>query len=603
MKIAVCGLLVVWAQVLPPEVNMIIEEILGENSSEELAIMVEELARKKPNINLMDREALEATHLFSLFQIESILEHRQHFGDILSIGELSVIDGFNKRKAELAGHFFSFVSHSPPADTTIRTDSHNALAKIKKSYATQGLSLTTKYGGNLILGQERQLSLGVTLDSDAGERLSRVLHPDFTSAFLQYQSPKWQIIIGDYSARFGQGLVIWKAFSISSAGTPSSMVKKGRGILPYRSTDEANFLRGAAASTRTGKTDITAFVSYNALDARIVGDTAYTSITSGGYHRTESEIAKRRSMHEFVAGAGASREFGRWKVGFTAVTYCYDKQNGRTVKDYNRYQIYNGLWGNVGIDFYTHWRNWRFAGEAAMDFGGSCAAIATAVWSPRWELEMSLTGRIYSKSYIATHSGAWSTLSNCSNQRGVTFCSRWQPSDKWEADIHAEYSYYPWSRFNIDGASQAFKGKLKVIRNFGELSSADAEIRYSGGLLSGRINGNIAITRSIALEGRITGNEGGIGAFAGGRCSFLKGQMSLAARITRYDTRDYDHRVYFYEGDVPQSFSVKSYWGKGWAGYILFKYEPRLKNKRMKPELWLKVSQEASSLFVRIRIG
>lgn len=591
------------AQELPPEVTRMLEEIVGEQNPEEVATLYEELARRKPNINLMNREALEATHLLSLFQIESIVEHRQHFGDILSKGELALIDGFNPRKAELCSWFFSFSSNAPPADTTLRRDSHCAIAKIKKSFGAEGLSLTSKYDGEILLPQERALTIGITLDSDAGERLSRVLHPDFTSATVQYKSPKWQVILGDFSARFGQGLVLWKAFSMSSAATPSGMVKKGRGILPYRSSDEANFFRGAAATTRVKSTDITAFISYNALDARIVGDTAYTSITTGGYHRTEAEIAKRRTMHEFVAGAGASREFGRWRIGVTAVAYGYDKRNGRTVKDYNRFQIYDGLWGNVGINFYTYWRSWRFAGEAALDFGGSGAAIATVVWSPSWELEMSLTGRLYSKAYIATHAGAYSTLSSCANQRGVTFCGRWQPSDKWEAELQGEYSYYPWSRFNIDGPSEAFKGRITLTRNFGDFSSIDAQLRYSGELLSGRINSTVAITSSLSLEGRLTANEGGIGAFAGGRISILKGQMSIYVRATWYNAKDYDHRLFFYENDVPQSFAIKSYWGTGWAGYGMIKYAPGLKNRRMKPELWLKVSQEASSLFLRIRVG
>lgn len=591
------------AQELPPDVVLMMEELLGEQSSDELSILLEELYRRKPDINSMGRDALESTHLLSLFQIESILYHREHFGDILSRGELAVVDGFNARKAELCSHFFSFRSNAPPADTIVRQDSHSAFVKARKTFGTEGVSLTAKYQGEHIMSGEKSFSWNVTLDSDAGEKPARGFLPDFTSACIRYEKPEFRMIAGDFSARFGQGLVLWKGFSIASPTDPSGMIKKGRGLFQYRSTDEADFFRGAGASVKVGSTDISAFISYNALDARIVGDTAYTSITTGGYHRSGSELAKRRSMHEFVAGAGASREFGHWRVGVTAVTYRYDKKNGKSVKDYNRYQIYDGLWGNIGIDFFAHWRGWRFAGEAAVDFGGSCAATASAVWSPVWEFEMSLTGRLYSKSYIATHAGAWSTLSSCSNQRGVTLCCRWMPSDKWTADIQAEYSYYGWPRFNVPGPSQAFRGRLTFKWNFGSLSSADIQIRYSGNLLSGRINASVAASSYLSFEGRLAANEGGMGAFAGGRISLMKGRLSISARATWYNAEDYVHRLYFYESDLPQSFSIKSYWGRGWAGYGMVRYTPAMKNRRMKPELWLKVSQEVSSLFLRFSLN
>jgi len=592
------------AQTLPPEVTRMLEEIVGEETNDEITILYEELARRKPNINLLDREALEATHLLSSFQIESILDHRQHFGDILSVGELAIIDGFNQRKAQLCSWFFSFTSHSTVADTIQKTSTHSGLAKAKKTFGTEGIGVTAKYRGEVPLTPDKELAFGITLDSDAGEKLSSVYHPDFTSAHIQYQTSKVKLIAGDYSVRFGQGLTVWKAFSINTTSSPSDLIRRGHGPLPYRSTDEANFFRGAAVTFKAGKFDISPFISYNALDARIVGDTAYTSIITGGYHRTATELAKRRTMHELAGGIGISREFGSWHVGLTAIAYGYDKLNGRTVKDYNLYQIYDGVWGNVGIDIYTYWKHFRLGAEVAIDFGGHPAAIASIIWSPDWSFEMGLSARAYSKKYIATHAGAYSTLSSCSNQEGIVLSLKWLPTDRWTLKLQGQYSYYGWPRYNIPSASSAYKGKLSYERAIGEYSSVDAEIRYNCNwegkgkedLLYGRLNTLIALSRWVAIEARLAANDGGIAAFAGGKVTLLKGQLSISARITAYDTNDYDHRIYFYETDLPQSYSTKSYYGKGLAYYGVVRYAPRLKNKKMKPELWVKVSQGASSI-------
>lgn len=591
-------------QSLPPEVNLMLEEIVGEQSGDELSILYEELARRKPNINLMSREALEATHLLSSFQIESIIEHRQYYGDILSIGELSVIDGFNQRKAQLCSYFFSFASNAPAADTTVKADYHSGMIKARKSFGDDGVGVTAKYRGEVPLNPNKTLSFGCTFDNDAGESLSPVYHPDFCSAHFQYQSDRVKFIIGDYSVRFGQGLVVWKAFSMNSTSSPSDLIKRGHGILPYRSTDEANFFRGAAVTAPVAKVDITAFLSYNALDARVVGDTAYTSIVTGGYHRTETEKAKRRTMQEFVGGLGLSTELGRWHIGSTAIAYGYDKKNARTVKEYNRYQIYDGVWGNVGVDIYTYWKNFRLATEVAIDFGGHPAAIASIVWAPQWSFEMALCGRYYSKEYIATHAGAYSTLSSCSNQTGATLSIKWLPDDRWSCRLQSEYSYYGWTRYNIPGSSAAYKGKLSVARTIGEYSSADFELRYNcnfekGGkedIISGRINALIAVTSWAGVEARFSANDGGIAGFVGGKVNILKGQLSLSARVTAYDTGDYDHRIYFYEADLPQSFSTKSYYGQGFSYYGLVKYAPRLKNRNFRPELWLRASNTGASI-------
>ena len=47
--------------------------------------------------------------------------------------------------------------------------------------------------------------------------------------------------------------------------------------------------------------------------------------------------------------------------------------------------------------------------------------------------------------------------------------------------------------------------------------------------------------------------------------SFLGGRMSLTASLAYYDAGQYDARVYIYEGDLPGSFSLQYYYGKGIA--------------------------------------
>ena len=201
------------------------------------------------------------------------------------------------------------------------------------------------------------------------------------------------------------------------------MLRHTGGLKPYTSTDESNFFRGAGVTLALGAWRLTALASRNAVDARISGD-AYTSIATDGLHRTDTERAKRHAMHEWVTGLSVGRDFRQGRIGLTAAAYRYDKANGRRIYDYNRFQQYDGWWGNLGMDGYWHSQHWRLFGEVAVDARGAPACVSGAVWSPAYALEMSLLLRYYDKAYIATHAGAYSTLSTCSNQTGATLALR-----------------------------------------------------------------------------------------------------------------------------------------------------------------------------------
>ena len=153
-------------------------------------------------------------------------------------------------------------------------------------------------------------------------------------------------------------------------------------------------------------------------------------------------------MHEWVAGGNASWDRGRWHVGVTAVGYGYDKANGRRVQDYNRFQQYDGAWGNLGVDVYGSLGSFRLFGEAALDAHGAPAVLAGGLWSPSYGFETNLLLRCYSPAYIATHAGAYSTLSSVSNQIGATYALQ-AILGRWTLRLNADAAWYPWKRYRV----------------------------------------------------------------------------------------------------------------------------------------------------------
>ena len=583
------------AQILPPEILSLAEQLSDDPSAQEaLLARYEALARLRPNLNALSREALEETRLLTLFQIESILEHRREFGDILSAGELAQVDGFTREKAALCAQFFRFGTEQPPgARLQERLWQHTAWQRTRWKYSDAAPSLTAKYQG-----ATPRLSLNATLDQDAGEPWQWGFLPDFISLSAGWTGCRdaviQQAVAGDFTVRFGQGLVLWKAFRAGALlGEPTSILRHTGGLKAYSSTDESNFFRGAGVTLALADWRLTALVSYNAVDARLSGD-SYTSIATDGLHRTATEQSKRHTMHEWVAGLAAGREFPHGRIGATAAAYRYDKANGRVLHEYNRYQQYDGWWGNVGVDGYWHSPQWRLFGEAAVDAHGAPAALAGALWSPIYALEMSLLLRYYDKSYIATHAGAYSTLSSCANQAGATLSLRYYLSKAWTLRAHGEYSYYPWTRYGTDGPSSAWRLRLELAGAFADGSSAQLLFRDNSGRWQARLGGSWSISEHWSAGARVQGGPGGGAAYAEAAFTGLHRHLTLAGRITYYDAADWDSRISFYEKGLPQSYSVRQFYGKGTGAYLLVRYAPV-----RSLEGWLRVSDDYCAFLIR----
>lgn len=134
------------AQTLTPAVQDIVEQ-MAENGVQDEAMLdyYENLALRRPDINSLSRQELERTRLLSIFQIESLLEHRVRYGDVLSSGELALVDGFSPALAAQLKLFFSFPDTPLTASRPRRGWSHDASLKVRKPFGDNGVSITGKY--------------------------------------------------------------------------------------------------------------------------------------------------------------------------------------------------------------------------------------------------------------------------------------------------------------------------------------------------------------------------------------------------------------------------------------------------------------------------
>lgn len=573
------------------DIDSIIEQMAEEGASEDaveeyLQLHLEQGRRVDGagmlNLNTASREDLFRSGLFTPFQIASLLDYRRDYGNLLTMQELTLIDGFGGDEAARLAPFVTLSGDDSGAGLSLQVRS-----RYRYKSDVEGL-----HQYNRVLAEHGRFKAGLLAESDAGE----MALVDYVGAYACWSKGRWSVLAGDYSACFGQGLALWNSFAFASAAQPASLMRRGKGVVPYKSADENMGLRGVAVQY-DGPFRATVFVSAAGVDARL-GENGYTSLPATGYHRTIAEKAARNAMREYLAGCNLSSR-GEWfEAGVTAVAYTYSEPNARKVMPYNQYQMYDGWHGNLSADIVASAGHWRFFAEAAMDSGLHPAAIAGTVYSPSYSFEASASVRYYDKAYNAPHAGAYSTISSVSNQAGATLSLLWRPVRGLTVSSFTEGVHYPWVRYRVDAPSSAFYEKLRAEYAAGALTfalqdnyvwqssnrsqkhslKASAKGEWGRWQVSLRTGAVLLRSGDVLSGGVLTGPlQRGMALSASVRREFGRKRHSAAASVSFFDAPDYDTRVYLYESDLPGSFSARYYFGKGIAARGLVKIKPARK--------------------------
>lgn len=579
-------------------------EELSEQGGEELAIAFVEyysqLLSNPLKINYASREQLCKLVILTDFHIESILEYRENSGNILSKTELSLLNGFDESIACVLSPFLDFSTSlggegSVFGGEPIKRFAHSLLLKSNFEQRVEGeigepVFLQLRYK----CVYKNRFQLALTLENDAGEKIigpGGIPFGDFISIHLAAKDlkfKKWEIkkiVLGDYSAKFGQGLVIWNSFNMQGNSSVAALCKRADAISAYTSSTEYGYLRGVGAtfSKQVGRNldhiDLSLFFSYNGVDATVKNG-KYTSLSANGLHNTETLLKRKRAIMECVFGANLKLGFQRFNLGVSWASYGYNAKNGVKLSNYNKFQQYDGIHGNIGVDFYWLLNSCRVFGEVAFDYSADIAAIV-GVTARLGEWDLGALARYYSKGYIAPHSGGYSSSGGTYNQMGLALSGARYLWWGTQLSFGVDGAYYPWYRYNIPSETYQVKGwaKLEHISDYKAWSvklynnfTSNKSINKVGvkGYFSSRVfwdwlqvkpRGEIAYCKNLS------------GYLAADIVAHLcQGRLRFYLRGAYYNCKDWLGRLYIYENDLPASFSSKLMYGEGLSGYFMAQY-------------------------------
>lgn len=566
-------------------------------SWEETYDLLCELEQHPLDINLATREQLEELPFLSAQQVEGIMEYRDRYGFLKSLGELQMIPALDYRQLQLLP-FFVYVGEEPEAGFP----SLKAIAKYGKQeltatmrvpfYERKGdkegylgypyrhwLRYQFTYGDNL--------KFGLVGAQDAGE-------PFFSNRNrwgYDYYAPYLQIrklgrlesfVAGKYRVSLGMGLVLNNSFGL---GKLSMLQNLGRPTYSLRahSSRSTDYLQGVAATVDvTRSLKATAFISDRPMDATLnKTDSTVATILTTDYHRTETEMGKKHNLHQTAFGGSLRYSHNGLRFGANVLVTHYDRRlEPNTTILYRQHYPQGRDFLNASIDYgYVRPRVSLF-GETALDGKGHLATINSLSLQLCESLNLLALQRFYSYSYTALMAQSYSDGGKTQNESGVYLGLTWQPSSAFRLVAYTDYAYFAWARYRVSQSSYSFDNLLQTTYTHHNWTLG---ARYRLRMKQRDNDDKTALLNLWEHRGRLTADyaspsgwgfrtqlDGGYGAsndewgiMLSEHLSFTHRWLRLNAAMGYFHTDSYDSRVYLYERSPLYTYNCGQFYGEG----------------------------------------
>ena len=605
------------------------------------------LRRHPVNLNLASDENLRKLTFLNELQIANLRSYIQQYGNIASIYELQMIEGFNQEMIEL---MLPFITLTPQlqnnkitlsrlmrygkADLTVR---YQQILEQQKGYLPASDSLLLANPNARYLGGQGRLytrfkyayadrlQFGFTAEKDQGETFfpkNDTLKKgfDFFSVHVYYQDPGIvkQAALGDYQVQFGQGLTLWSGLSFGKLPGEIGGKKSGQGIKPTSSANENLFMRGAAATVGSGKMAVTFFYSSHYVDANLVaGDTLdasdayFSSLQESGYHRTPNELADKHTARIEAAGGHVTFKTGTLHLGATAYQAKLNAGLRKPSSPAYLFDITNQTSVNAGMDYDYLYKKLNLYGEIARSDNGAVAFLNGMAFAADPRFLISAIYRNYPRDYNNLLCNAFAEGSHPINEKGLYTGFVASLASKWTLTAYVDQFKFGWMKYRVDAPSHGAEYSAQITWQASRTSEVTLRFREVRKQLNSTENSYFNVLQTtgkrdirlqlsitpmpyLSLRSRIAYSEYHDG--KGTSNGYLvyqdigfrpeKSNVSLVARFALFDAPAYDSRLYAYENDVLYAFTSSSYYGVGSRFYVVAAWQPA-----QHIELWLKYSR------------
>lgn len=589
--------------------------------------------RKSPiDINSPDAAVLVQWKILTENAYRSLQDHITRNGPLLDILELQSIDGFDPEMIRILQVITRVDGRElltqaiPLGQLLLHGQNEIYLRTGRTLQESEGyLGPDPAYEGNpdkLYFRYRHRnsntLSYGITGEKDAGEAFFKGSNPrgfDFYSYHLSLQQYKpWlpALMLGDFNANFGQGLIMHSGFGAGKSSFVTSVKRTGNPLRGYSSVEENNFLRGAAVTLKPATNlTVTLLASKHKRDGNFYTDTiqepgqeeeivdGITSLQTSNLHRTESEIADEDIITLSQAGLSVSYNRNRAHLAFNALHSRLSAPLNRNPELYNQYYFNGDRLTNASLDYGLWFGGLHFFGETAMSDNGAVSTLNGLLAGLDRHVTAAVLFRSYARDYQALTPNAFGESSLANNETGIYTGLEITPSNRWKISLYQDIWSHPWLRYNIDSPTTGteYFGRItytvkRRLEIYGQFRSKQTEInsRPTGDAIAQvveqnrtqvRLHVNNILTKGIQLRTRLEWTyyglpdetQHGFLVYQDVVYSPIASPWTFSGRVTLFDTDDYDSRIYTYENDLIYYYAIPSFSDLGSRYYINIRYK------------------------------
>ena len=527
-----------------------------------------ELEQHPININKATREDLEQLPFLSAQQVEALMEYKYRYGGMKSLAELMMIREIEPQMRKLLG---CFIYAGEESKSKIRTK-HELIACYKVDY---------RHWFRYQMEQGDKLKLGLVASQDADEPFfsgKNKLGYDYYSPYLQLKKlgRLETLVLGNFRVSMGMGMVMNNSFSLGKIATLQNLGRNANGLRAH-SSRSLGFLQGAGATINLGRgIKTTAFVSYTPMDATLNSDGSARTIITTGYHRTETELAKKNNLHALKTGGTIKYNGGRVHLALNALYAHLDhKLSPSKTQLYNYFKPEGADFVNASVDYGYRGRRFTLNGETAIDGNGHIATINTISLTTNSGLNLMALQRFYSYQYSSLDAQSYSDCGRVQNESGVYIGLSWQLSPKWQLAAYADYAYHPWALYRKTSSSYSLDNLMQC-----SFTSNHWKLMARYRLKAYEKEHRTRITAEYTTENfsARTQFDGGYCAENEERGAMLSENLAYAyhwfrmnAGVGYFNTDSYNSRVYLYESGPLYTYSMQQFYGEGMRYWLMLR--------------------------------
>ena len=489
-------------------------EELEEDEVERLSALL-----KRPVLlNIASQDELNSCGIFTRFQVASLMDYRKRSGPCLSFMELSALNGFGE---DFVTKIKPFVSLESLPDLSGR-NSQEFTERISWRY-TPGLG---RYGYasryKIKVGEFITASVACNRSLDAGK-----VAPDAVcaSAEVRFKKMPASLVIGDFNARFGQGLAMWTGSNFTSLNTPSSFMKRNFGATPTSSFTGNNVMTGLAGEYNFDRWSLTILAAMPGIKS----------------------IKAKPEKVRFLPACNLT--YG-WKNGQTGLTHYLEFAglasalyipNMKTSFDYSMCVQGVDTFSEIMYDWVKQQISLIAGVVSPVGDGGSVAAMFRALDS---EYALSASGSLIKKSFtgsVASDVTLYTVRKDKTQNRRLQF------------KFHTQWQY------NMTDCWQLNVRLTERIRSWGQMLRTDlrTDLTWKSEMYSLSYRFNVLQSKDQAW---LTYLEGGV----------KREKLSAYFRQGFFVVDNWDDRIYVYERDVPGAYNSPAFYGRGmWTSFII----------------------------------